>query len=132
MPRRREGGLTPSYGALKSIRRGGDDSGASDSAAARRVVILLSPGMSLPPYSTIFTFSINSVFLVTGVLNEDGDVDMARMREVMSAAQGMAVTFHRAFDMCADPVQAIDSLAELGVSRILTSGQQASAEKDFH
>lgn len=47
----------------------------------------------------------------------------------MRAARGMAVTFHRAFDMCQDPIQAFDTLAELGVARVLTSGQQSSAEK---
>lgn len=41
----------------------------------------------------------------------------------------LAVTFHRAFDMCADPYQAYRTLADSGVARILTSGQQASAEK---
>ncbi len=51
------------------------------------------------------------------------------MRQVMSAAQGLAVTFHRAFDMCKDPLQAFETLGELGVARILTSGQQSSAEK---
>ena len=38
--------------------------------------------------------------LVTGLLDEDGEVDLPRMRQVMDAAKGMAVTFHRAFDMC--------------------------------
>ncbi len=47
----------------------------------------------------------------------------------MAAAGSLAVTFHRAFDMCADPYQAYRTLADSGVARILTSGQQASAEK---
>jgi copper homeostasis protein len=67
--------------------------------------------------------------LVIGLLDEDGNVDMPRMRQVMDAAKGLAVTFHRAFDMCKSPMQAFDNLAELGVARILTSGQQSSAEK---
>ena len=40
----------------------------------------------------------------------------------------MAVTFHRAFDMCQNPMVALEQLTELGVARILTSGQQQSAE----
>jgi copper homeostasis protein len=66
---------------------------------------------------------------VIGLLDEDGNIDIPRMRQVMSAAKGLAVTFHRAFDMCKDPLQAFETLGELGVARILTSGQQSSAEK---
>lgn len=125
----KEGGLTPSAGALKMIRqavtipvhpivrpRGGDFCYRDDEFAAMLADIHLLGELGFPG-------------LVTGVLNEDGQVDMPRMRKIMSAAQGMAVTFHRAFDMCANPQQACDALAELGVARILTSGQQASAEK---
>ena len=35
----------------------------------------------------------------------------------------MKVTFHRAFDMCKDPLQALEELKELGVDYLLTSGQ---------
>jgi copper homeostasis protein len=66
---------------------------------------------------------------VTGLLDEDGKVDMPRMRQVMDAAKGLAVTFHRAFDMCKDPLQAFDTLAELGVARILTSGNSRLLKK---
>lgn len=67
--------------------------------------------------------------LVTGILNEQGEVDKPRMKQVMETSEGMAVTFHRAFDMCRSPQQAFDTLKELGVARILTSGQQPTAEK---
>jgi copper homeostasis protein len=39
----------------------------------------------------------------------------------------MSVTFHRAFDAARDPFEALDVLLELGVDRILTSGQAATA-----
>jgi copper homeostasis protein len=39
----------------------------------------------------------------------------------------MSFTFHRAFDMVCDPVQALEVLIGLGVDRVLTSGQRASA-----
>lgn len=125
----KEGGLTPSFGALQAVReavtipvhpivrpRGGDFCYRDDEfrvllADIERVRELGFPGV------------------VTGVLNEDGEVDRARMAQIMGAAQGMAVTFHRAFDMCANPHQAIEILAQSGVARILTSGQQATAEK---
>lgn len=65
--------------------------------------------------------------LVIGVLDADGHVDMPRMQKIMQAAGPLAVTFHRAFDMCANPLKALNNLAELGVARVLTSGQKSDA-----
>ncbi len=42
----------------------------------------------------------------------------------MAAAGPLAVTFHRAFDMCANPLHTLNNLAELGIARVLTSGQK--------
>ena len=49
------------------------------------------------------------------------------MRELVGRARPLAITFHRAFDACADPHAALDTLARLGVDRVLTSGQEATA-----
>lgn len=67
--------------------------------------------------------------LVTGLLCDDGTVDRLRMGQVMKAAGNMTLTFHRAFDMCCDPWLALEQLGDLGVARILTSGQQQTAEQ---
>ena len=66
--------------------------------------------------------------LVIGLLDEDGHIDLARMQQVMRLCEGMSVTFHRAFDLCHNPRSALEQLTDLGVARILTSGQQQSAE----
>jgi copper homeostasis protein len=50
------------------------------------------------------------------------------MQTLMEIANGMEITFHRAFDMCINPLLALEQLKNLGVARILTSGQQQSAE----
>lgn len=124
-----EGGLTPSVGMLTGGRasvsipvhpivrpRGGDFCYSASEFAIMLDDIALIRDLGYPG-------------LVTGLLTEDGEVDMPRMQKIMAAAQGMAVTFHRAFDMCTNPFNALDKLAGLGVARVLTSGQQASAEK---
>lgn len=124
-----EGGLTPSLGVLRSVRnnisipvhpiirpRGGDFCYTDGEFAAM-----------LDDVATVRDLGFAG--LVIGVLDADGQVDIARMQKIMAAAGPLAVTFHRAFDMCADPRQAWHSLAELGVARILTSGQRPTAEQ---
>ncbi|CAM6280322.1 copper homeostasis protein CutC [Escherichia fergusonii] len=123
----KEGGLTPSLGVLKSVRqhvtipvhpiirpRGGDFCYSDGEFTAiledvRTVRELGFPG------------------LVTGVLDEDGNIDMPRMAQIMAAAGPLAVTFHRAFDMCANPLKTLNNLRDLGVARVLTSGQKSDA-----
>ncbi|GIF21615.1 copper homeostasis protein [Actinoplanes tereljensis] len=56
-----------------------------------------------------------------------GSVDTDLLKRVIDAAEGAEVTFHRAFDTLGDPAAAVDTLAELGVRRILTSGGAAAA-----
>lgn len=64
--------------------------------------------------------------VVIGILNEDGTIDEARTAELIRLAHPLSVTCHRAFDMTRDPYQALETLIELGVDRILTSGQEIS------
>lgn len=124
-----EGGLTPSLGVLRSARdnisipvhpiirpRGGDFCYTEGEFAAM-----------LDDVATVRDLGFAG--LVIGVLDADGQVDIPRMQKIMAASGPLAVTFHRAFDMCADPRQAWHSLAELGVARILTSGQRSTAEQ---
>ena len=64
--------------------------------------------------------------VVIGLLNPDGSIDLVRTRELVELARPLSVTFHRAFDMCRDPYEALDALIDLGLDRILTSGQEPS------
>ena len=65
--------------------------------------------------------------VVIGCLSAEGDIEAARTGELIELARPLNVTFHRAFDMCRDPRQALETLIRLGVQRVLTSGQEASA-----
>jgi copper homeostasis protein len=65
--------------------------------------------------------------IVSGALTPDGVPDLVRIRQMVDAAGALPFTHHRAFDMCRDPLYAIDALADCGVKRILTSGQQSDA-----
>lgn len=66
--------------------------------------------------------------VAVGCLNPDGTVDLDAMQQIIAVAGDMAITFHRAFDVCADQVQAFQELLKLGrISRILTSGGYPTA-----
>jgi len=65
--------------------------------------------------------------IVTGILKPNGTYDLPRMEKVIKTAYPLRVTSHRAFDMCNDPHKAIRELIDIGVERILTSGQQNTA-----
>jgi copper homeostasis protein len=67
--------------------------------------------------------------LVTGAITADGELDLPAIKRLIGAAQGTSVTFHRAFDHLANPLAALESLIELGVDRILTSGGAKSASE---
>jgi copper homeostasis protein len=66
---------------------------------------------------------INGV--VIGMLNPDGTIDTRRCKELVELARPMSVTFHRAFDLCADPFQAMEEIIDLDFDRILTAGQES-------
>ena len=66
--------------------------------------------------------------LVFGFLNPDGTLNRARMEEFtrMCLDAGKEAVCHRAFDVTPDPFAALDTLMEINVSRVLTSGQKPS------
>jgi copper homeostasis protein len=65
--------------------------------------------------------------VVVGALTPDGDVDLETCARLLDAAAGLPVTFHRAFDLARRPLDALEAVAGLGVDRLLTSGQEATA-----
>ena len=65
--------------------------------------------------------------LVTGAITHTAEVDTAATRDLVSAAGGLPLTFHRAFDLVGDQTAGLEQLASLGVTRVLTSGDAPTA-----
>ncbi len=122
-----EGGTTPSYGLLQHVRqkvrlpihvlirpRPGDFVYSDDEFAIMQTDIRLCKKLG---YDGI----------VAGIMT-DGYVDMDRMATIVQLAAPLPVTFHRAFDRCYDPFSALEAIIDIGCKRLLTSGQQPTAE----
>ncbi len=60
--------------------------------------------------------------IVFGILNPDGTIDRERCEELIEVARPCEVTFHRAIDMCVNAIDSLQTLIDLKVERVLTSG----------
>jgi copper homeostasis protein len=121
-----EGGVTPSRGMIRQARtiagialnvmirpRGGDFLFDEDEFAIMKADI-----------EAVKAEGADGV--VIGLLTAAGEIDAARTGELVELARPLSVTFHRAFDMTAEPFGALRTLIGLGVDRLLTSGQEPS------
>lgn len=122
-----EGGTTPSAGAIQHARRS----------------IRIGLQVMIRPRGGDFCYSdadfevmkldieaakrLGADGVVFGILMPDGRVDEARTHDLIRLARPLSVTFHRAFDMSREPFESLETLIRLGVDRLLTSGQEASA-----
>lgn len=124
-----EGGTTPSYGQITMARR----------LLHIKLFVLIRPRSGDFLYSDL-EFEIvktdvrNCVEagcdgVVIGILKADGSIDVERCTELVRLAKpyGLEVTFHRAFDMCADQYKALEEIIAMGCDRILTSGGRSTA-----
>jgi copper homeostasis protein len=124
-----EGGTTPSYGTIESAR--------NNLEIGLHVLIRPRAGDFL--YSDIeFDIMRRDVKIckecgadgiVIGILKKDGTIDVERTSELVELAHPMSVTFHRAFDMCADPSHGLEDIIGCGADRVLTSGHKNTAEE---
>ena len=121
-----EGGTTPSAGTIKVARRGlkiglqviirprgGDFLYSQDELEVMREDIRIAKDLGADG-------------VVIGCLTNEGDIDRTHTAELIALARPLNVTFHRAFDMCREPLKALEDLVALGVDRVLTSGQEAT------
>ena len=65
--------------------------------------------------------------IVSGVLNVDNSIDFKRTKELVELSRPLEFTFHRGFDIIVNPLKEIEKLIEIGVDRVLTSGQKNKA-----
>lgn len=65
--------------------------------------------------------------VVVGALDRNGQLDLPKLQAMHEAAGDLEVVHHRAFDFCADPMEALEQLIEMGFHRVLSSGQSNSA-----
>ena len=67
--------------------------------------------------------------VVIGALTPEGEIDIPLCMRLVAKAtgSGMQVTFHRAFDRCIDPFNALEQIIAMGCTRLLTSGQAPTA-----
>ena len=76
---------------------------------------------------TAVAIDLGASGVVLGVLDASGRVDEPDTRKLIAAAHGRAVTFHRAIDETPDVLAAVETLASLGVTRVLSSGAAPTA-----
>ncbi|MCL4161132.1 UNVERIFIED_CONTAM: hypothetical protein GTU68_036995 [Idotea baltica] len=123
------GGVTPSYGLIKQVKE----------------QLSIETYVLIRPRSGNFTYSgaefeimkqniqmcknLGCSGIVSGVLNEDHTLDIKRTKILIEESKPLSFTFHRAFDCVPKPLEALNQLIDLGADRILTSGQETSAEK---
>lgn len=121
------GGLTPSLGHLQA---------ASEISGIRKHVLIRPRGGSFCYSEEELSIILRDIQLcremgfdgvVVGALTPSGGIDLSACRAFSEAADGMSLTFHRAFDECQDPFKALEDIIALGYHRILTSGQEVKA-----
>ncbi|KAK6174538.1 hypothetical protein SNE40_017794 [Patella caerulea] len=59
---------------------------------------------------------------VFGILKIDGSVDVERCTELLSLVKPFPATFHRAIDMCMNPLKELEKIIRMGFTCVLTSG----------
>ncbi len=67
--------------------------------------------------------------LVFGALTRQGLVDLEKTKHLVSVAWPLPCCFHRAVDLCKDPIEAVRTLTDTGVQWVLSSGGKPNAEE---
>ena len=122
-----EGGTTPSYAAIDYCAN----------KLGLRTYVLIRPRTGDFTYNELefeticqeveLCKQLGATGVVVGFLDNNGNVDKEKTKEIVRRAGNMEITFHRAFDICSNPMQALEDVIECGCTRILTSGWKNTA-----
>lgn len=124
-----EGGLTPNLAMIESVVK----------ISTADVYVIIRPSSGGFVYSDnelkIMERDIRAVHdlgahgVVFGILEKDGKIDFERNKFLIQTVKKLKLgsTFHRAIDVCLDPLNGIESIINIGFQRVLTSGQQVKA-----
>ncbi len=123
----REGGTTPSHELLRAVRervrlpifsmvrpRGGNFVYSDGEFEAMRLDIEAAKESGMDG-------------VVLGLLNTDGEIEVERSAQLVEQARPLPVTYHRAFDECADLQESLKDVIKTGAARLLTSGGKRTA-----
>ncbi|MBI2258487.1 MAG: hypothetical protein HYU67_06265 [Flavobacteriia bacterium] len=70
----------------------------------------------------VLSFTDRKIDIVTGVLNNKSEINIDFLKEIKSNFPQTLITFHRAIDLVKDKNKAFEQLIDLGIERVLTSG----------
>lgn len=121
-------GLTPSLGLIKTVRKMFPKLTIHTLIRVREGDFCYNEGEIKVMETDIKEILSYTDAIVCGALTADGDIDIATTHRLIDACEGKPFTFHRAFDVCRNPLKALDELAALHCTRVLTSGQAPTAE----
>jgi copper homeostasis protein len=121
------GGTTPSYGTIVACKK----------LLSIPVIVMIRPRGGDFVYSS---FEVDSMLediricqkagadgIATGVLTSSGDIDLHILRQLVSEAGSLQITFHKAIDETGNIETEIQKLKDTGIHRVLTSGGAPTA-----
>jgi copper homeostasis protein len=121
------GGLTPSRGLMEAVVAGARGPVFAMVRPKPGDFVLTASELAVSLRDIATARDAGCTGVVIGPLLVDGSLAAEAIGQMVRAATGLSVTFHRAFDLCPDPLKTLAQLVDLGVTRILSSGGAATA-----